>query len=264
MNYIVGKSYLKIGLYDGFEKTYSDFLKLKSSPTRTFPNWIDRNKAGFSFIIEELPIIKNIKLKNWAAANRGLLKLQKVNPKFNKLNYYHGIISFNKNNYLESAQAFEAFLSNQRGHSQFEPIELAEMLTAYSDSLFELKKLKKFQKIANAVLNDTKKYQPSNPFIKNLRERLSYLGIEILAGKGTSKAFLEAEPKIMNFLKVYKKSAYLGRVKYLLGLSFIKNKKEKKGKNLFQKILGDQTIPNTIKELVKSELSLLRIKEKTI
>lgn len=264
MNYIVGKSYLKIGLYDGFEKTYSDFIKLKSSPNRTFPNWVNRNKSGVNFVIEELPIIKNIKLKNWSAANRGLLKLQKINPRFNKLNYYHGIITFNQNKYFESAQAFEAFLSNQRGSSQFEPHELAEMLTAYSDSLFELKKLKKFQKISDAVLNDTEKYRPSNPFIKNLRERLSYLGIEILAGKGTKKAYLQAEPKIVNFLKDYKKSAYLGRVKYLLGLSLINNEKEKKGRDLFQKILGDQTIPNTIKELVKSELSLLRIKEKSI
>jgi hypothetical protein len=40
MNFIVGKSYLNLGLYDGFEELYKDFKKLAESPVRSFPLWV--------------------------------------------------------------------------------------------------------------------------------------------------------------------------------------------------------------------------------
>ncbi|MBC99108.1 MAG: hypothetical protein CME63_15310 [Halobacteriovoraceae bacterium] len=261
MNFIVGKSYLRLALYEGFEKVYSDFKSLSKTPARTFPIWVKRqNDINTAEVLRELDVIKNMKLKNWELAERGLKSLKAQNKAY----YYQAVIDFNKNNFKKAVKNFELYLANQNKRSIFDPKELALMMNMYTDSLYEIGMLSKFQKVAEAILADTTNYAPSSAFMKNMRERLEYLSIEIEAGKKTAKSSLSLEPMILKFKKNYPESAHIGRVNYLLGMAFAENKKPQEAKRLFESILSNQTTPETVKEMVRSELSLMAIKERTI
>lgn len=261
MNNMVGKSYLKLSLYEGFDKVYNGFKKLSKTPTRTFPIWVARHdQVKISEVLQELDVIKSIKLKNWDLAERGLKDFTSEN----KANYYQAIIYYNKNKFKEAAKYFELYLSKQDKRSIFDPMELAMMMNMYTDSLYQIGMLSKFQKVADAILADTTNYAPTSAYMQNMRERLEYLSIEIEAGKKTAKSSVSLEPMILRYKKNYPKSPHIGRVNYLLGMAFAKNKKLPEAKKLFEGILNDQQTPETIKEMVRSELSLMAIKERTI
>ncbi len=261
MNNMVGKSYLKLSLYEGFDKVYADFKALSKTPARTFPIWVARHdQIKIAEVLKELDVIKSMKLKNWDLAERGLKELNSKN----KANYYQAIIYFNKNNFQDAAKYFEMYLSKQDKRSIFDPMELAMMMNMYTDSLYEIGKLSKFQKVADAILADTTNYAPTSAYMKNMRERLEYLSIEIEAGKKTAKSSFSLEPMILKFKKNYPESSHTGRVNYLLGMAFAQNKKPDEAKKLFEGILNDEQTPDTIKEMVRSELSLMAIKERTI
>jgi len=53
-------------------------------------------------------------------------------------------------------------------------------------------------------------------------------------------------------------------VSYLQGLALIQNQKIKEGKELLNNLVNDKNVSDYIKELAKSELSLINIKEKTL
>lgn len=265
MNFIVGQSYLHLGLYDGFEKLFGDFKALSKTPERTFPIWIPRRRTDNNDeMIYELGVIKDIKLKNWDLARRGLQQIININNRSNQVHYYSGLIDYAQKDYKASAMSFERFLSSQKKQTIFDPMELAGMINKYTDALYQLGKFDKFQKVTEAILSDTSNYAPNNPFMKSMRERLGYLNIEIIAGKNSDKSSLLLEPRIKEFLKLYPGTDYTGRCTYLLGMALAKNKKPQEAKALFEKILQDNETPASIKELVRSELSLMAIKERTI
>lgn len=265
LNFIVGKSFLKLGLYEGFNDLYASFTKLSTTPARSFPIWVNRPRQDNSqSMLLELEVTKNLKLKNWDQVKRGISKLRNIYNRNNKVNLYSGIMNFKKKAYKTAAMDFEKFLSSSQGQSIFDPMDLANMVIMYTDSLYELGMLTKFQNVADAILSDTDNYAPKNSFMKSMRERLEYLSIEIEAGKGTASAYLKMEPRIISFKKTYSTSDYDGRINYLLGMAFAKNKKVGEAKKLFQELLSKETTPASVKELVRSELSLMAIKERTL
>ena len=100
--------------------------------------------------------------------------------------------------------------------------------------------------------------------MKNISEKLSYLVIEVLAGEGTPESNLLIEKRTLEFRKEFPKSLHTARITYLLGMAYLANKNEVKGKEVFKSLLKDKDVPEYIKGLVRTELSLLKIKEKVI
>ena len=72
------------------------------------------------------------------------------------------------------------------------------------------------------------------------------------------------EKKITDFKKANPKSIYTGRVNYLIGQSLVMNEKIKEGRDVFTSLINDKESSDYIKELAKSELSLLNLKEKIL
>ncbi len=265
LNFIVGQTYLKLGLYEGFEKVYADFKKLSKSLTKTFPIWVERYNIGSTDdVMLELNIVRNIKLENLDLANSDINQLAQKRPGYEKIDYYQGLVNFKEKNYKNTIKSFENFFTKKKEVTIFDPQDLAYMMQSYTTSLYELNLLDKFAKISNAILNDTENYAPSNPFIKELRKNLEYLNIEILIGKGTAAAYLQVEPKISKFLSQYPDSDVRGRMYYLQGLCLIKNKKRNQAREVLEKLMKENGVSNYIRELAKSELSLLNIKEKIL
>lgn len=265
INFVVGSSYVKLGLYKGFDDAYAAFEKLKDTPNRTFPIWIERNQElKASDMLSELSIVKDIKLKNWDLAQKNIAEFEKRVPSYNKSNYYKGLISFNQKDYPGAVAHLEKFFSRQDQRVIYDPSDVAEMIRAYTDSIYELGQTDKFLKVSAAILNDTTTFGTDNAYIQNVRERIAYLGIEITAGLGKGENFLMFEKKINDFKKAYPKSIYSGRVNYLLGQALIANQKIKEGREIFNNLVNDQTTSDYIKELVKSELGLLNLKERIL
>jgi TolA-binding protein len=265
VNFIVGSSYVKIGLYKGFDDIYAAFLKLKDGPARTFPIWVERESTlRSSELLSELVIVKDIKLKNWDLVHKNLAAFTKNMPKYNRVSYYEGIVAFNEKDYAKTITHLENFLSHESTKAIYDPSDVAEMLRAYTDSIYELGQTDKFLKVSEAILNDTNSVGTSSAYIQSVRERIAYFGIEIASGKGKKENFMMLEKKINDFKARNPKSIYLGRVNYLWGQALVLNQKTKEGKEVFTTLMNDKDVSDYIKELAKSELSLLNIKEKTL
>jgi TolA-binding protein len=265
VNFIVGSSYVKIGLYKGFDDIYAAFLQLKDTPVRTFPIWVERESALKSAeLLSELVIVKDIKLRNLDLVHKNLAIFTKAMPKYNRVNYYSGIVAFSEKEYAKAIADFENFFSHDTARVIYDPADVAEMLRAYTDSIYELGQTDKFLKVSEAILNDTNSFGTGSAYIQNVRERIAYLGIEILSGKAKKENFMVVEKKITDFKTRNPKSIYLGRVNYLWGQALINNQKTKEGKEVFTSLMNDKSVSDYIKELAKSELSLLNIREKTL
>ncbi len=265
LNFIVAKSYIKMGLYEAFDSHFKKYQKLSRTPVKTFPIWYDREiKVWGVALLKEMELIKNINLKNWALAKKNLNQFSKLMKGYNKVNYYNGIIAFYQKDYVEAPIHIETFLTREVGKSIFDPYEVAEMMRAYTDSLYQTGKIEKFKKVSEAVLNDTEYYNPNNRYMFEVRERIAYLNIELIAGKRTPKSSLILEARIKRFMKEFKKSTYKGRLSYLLAISLLENKKVEEGKKILGSILDDKSVSDYVKEMARSELSLLKIKERTL
>jgi TolA-binding protein len=265
MNFVVGSSYVKLGLYKGFDDVYAAFEKLKDTPNRTFPIWVERNEElKASDLLSELVIVKDIKLKNWDLVQKNITSFEKKLPNYNKTNYYKGLAAFSQKDYTGAVSHLENFFSGQNQRVIYDPSDVADMIRAYTDSIYELGQTDKFLKVSEAILSDTSSFGTDNAYIQNVRERIAYLGIEITAGKGTTNNFMLFEKKINDFKKGYPKSIYTGRVNYILGQSMVANQKIKEGREVFTSLVNDKSTSDYLKELAKSELGLLNLKDRTL
>jgi hypothetical protein len=140
-------------LYKGFDELYAAFEKLKDTPNRTFPIWVERQTAGKAEnLLTELAIVKDLKLKNYDLASKNIANFEKKVPGYNKTNYYKGIISFNQKDYKATISHLENFFSKQDQRIIYDPADIADMIRAYTDSIYELGDKDKFLKVSEAIL----------------------------------------------------------------------------------------------------------------
>ena len=265
MNFIVGHSYVKLGLYGGFDAIYASFEKLKNTPVRTFPLWVDRQEMNNTGeMLAELMVIRNIKLNNLDLAAKELDELQKKSPNLNMINFYRGMISYRQKKYSQCVESLERFLAQQKKDIIYDSSDVAEMLMAYTNAIYEMGELDKFKRVSQAILVDTANFAKNNKFMKGVKERIAYLEIEILAGEEQAESYLSLENKITDFLSTYAKSEYHGRVRYLQGVTLVANKKPADGQKVFTELLQNSETSEYIKGLVRAEIALMKIKERTI
>lgn len=265
MNFVVAHSYIKLGLYGGFDAVYASFEKLKNSAVRTFPLWVDRaEQNNIQEMLAQLMIMRNIQLNNFDLALKGIDQLQASSPNLNILNFYRGLVCFRQKKYSLTVENIEKFLAQQKGEVIYDSSDIAEMLRAYTDSVYELGDLDKFKRVAQAVMTDTANFAKDNKYMTVVKERISYLEIEILSGEEQAASYLLLENKIADFLSIYPKSEYQGRVRYLQGVALVANKKASEGQKVFDELLKSAEVSEYIKGMVRAEMALIKIKERTI
>ena len=119
----------------------------------------------------------------------------------------------------------------------------------------------KFKKVSGALSKDTKKAGIVNKELSSVKEWIKYINIELL---GSEKNLPELEIAIFKFLKDFKDSSYLERIKYVLGVNYVEGNQLKKGRSIFKELVEGKDTSNYIKELARSEISLINIKNKTL
>lgn len=264
INFIVGQSFVKLGLYNRFDKIVENFEKFANHPTHTFPIWVERDeKLKSSFLLEELKVIKDLRLGNYDAVRRGVDRLKEIDSSNGKHYYYQGILSYREENFEQAARSLERFLSLQTRRSVYDPNDVAEMLLAYTDSVYQKGNVERFKRVASAILNDIESFAPEHKYMGQVRERIFYLYIESLAGS-TDQDSLIAETKSKEFLQLFPESTYSGRVRYLLGMTLVTNQRSEEGLEVFQALLEDQNISEHIKEMARSEIALMEIKNRNL
>lgn len=261
MNFLVGKSYLKLGLFKGFDRLFTSFKERGAAPTRTYPIWVSRtNEDDQKELFNELDLARHLQLKNFDVAEKIVNALPEMPRKY----YYLGLIQNNRQKYDEATKNFERFLTSETKLDLLDEREVADMLEAYAEGLYNLNDTEKFIKVATALLEDTNRLGSSDKYVQSIREKIAYLRLESMASKRDDKTNLILEANLQKFMSEFPESNYRGRIQYLYGTTMLLNDKVDQAKEVFTKIIDDKDITPAIKEMARSELSLLKIKARTL
>lgn len=261
MNFLVGKSYLKLGLFKGFDRLFTSFKERGAAPVRSYPVWIERTEEGNqNELFNELDLARHLQLKNFDIAQRLVDELPEMPRKY----YYLGLINNHRQKYDEATKNFERFLTSETKLELLDEREVADMLEAYAEGLYNLNDTEKFIKVATALLEDTNRLGSSDKYVQGIREKIAYLRLESMASKRDDKTNLILEANLQKFMNEFPESNYRGRIQYLYGTTMLLNDKVDQAKDVFTKIIEDESITPAIKEMARSELSLLKIKARTL
>jgi len=85
-----------------------------------------------------------------------------------------------------------------------------------------------------------------------------------MASRRDAESALLLEANLQKFMSEFPKSTYYGRIQYLYGTTMLTNKKVDEATQVFTKIIEDESITPAIKEMARSELSLIKIKARTL
>jgi hypothetical protein len=265
LNFIVARSYLGLKLTKGYQRTYQSIVDLKGSPTKTYPIWVDRtNSIKTSGVLGELNVLKKMAEKKWDEARSNLQQLRQSGRKMSKLDYYSGLINYKTGKLRAAVTNFERFFSKSSPKGILDGIETAELLDGYLDSLYRLKLYKKFMRVSTVVLKDINKAAQGSGILSKVLERIAYLRVEMIAGESDAQSQLMLESEIRRFQANFSGSVYRDRVSLILGTALIKMSREKEGEKILRKLSNDKEVPSYIRELARSELTFLEIKNKTI
>lgn len=260
ISYVVGKSYLELGFYDSFEKLMARFEKFKNLPPRTYPRW---RKTSSPKKIEEyiaiLKLNKNMKLENWQQAEEINEKELKKYPLYE---FYRGVLLFKQGKHAKAVTSLEGFITS-KSNLKLDETQQSEFYEAYTESLHNLGKVAKFQKVVSTIIQQ-KSLSKNDNFAVRVFERAYYLYLENLNKLGSKQDYAKLEASSLEFISQFQNSSYTEKVKYLLGLAYAKNLKDKNAEEVFQQIINDETTSKSVKELARTELTLINLKNKKL
>ncbi|MEK6626659.1 MAG: hypothetical protein AABY86_16950, partial [Bdellovibrionota bacterium] len=272
-NFITAQSYLMMGLGDGTQAIYEDLTHLKDTPEKSYPYWVERSfvKTVNEYLLE-LKISILIKNKDWKQLAEEIEKLAQTAGKNNKkVLMYRGLEAHSRKDYASAIKWFERFFLEKTPDDIRGTTETADLMKIYTDSIYESGDLTKFRSVAKALLNDTKTFGTNDFYIDSVKQRIHYLLIESIASQRNSDNSGEDKQidkqilaEIGQFNKSFKTSSYKGRLDYLMALSLLGGNRVDEGRTILNGLLQDESVSEYIKEMARSELSLLKLKEKTI
>lgn len=262
MNFVVADSFIKLGLYQSFERSYKILQAMGGEEVREYPIWVDRTKdLPLKDMVEELSLIKAVSSREWAQAEAKLASYPVSLRDSVNYSYYSGMVAFQRSNWSLAAEQFESVLLKQDPKNRLTPRQMSELLMGYVESLYNLKDQERFKTVVKALANDIQ--QSKSASILNVAERVNYLLIESLVGD-EKPVWSEIEGLVKSFKGKFLKSPYTARIEYLLGLSLLRNGKLDEGKTVLRNLVEKQEIPLYVREMARTELSALELKEKRL
>lgn len=262
MNFVVADSFIKLGLYQSFDRAYLALRGMQNEELREYPLWVERTKTlPLADMIEELSLIRAISAREWDQAEAKLASYPVSLRDSVNFAYYRGQVAFQRKNWDLAAEEFEKVLLKQDPKNRLTPRQMSELLMGYVESLYNLKDQERFKTVVKALARDIQ--QSKSASILNVAERVNYLLIESLVGDAKPD-WTEIEGLVKNFGERFLKSPYTARIQYLLGLSFLRNGKLEEGKAVLRQLIEKQEIPLYVREMARTELSALELKEKRL
>lgn len=262
MNFVIADSFIKLGLYQSFDRAYGVLRAMADEETREYPLWVERTKnLPMKDMLEELGLIKSISSKEWDQAEAKLASYPVSLRDSVNFSYYQGLVAYQRGQWSKAAEDFEKVLIQQNPKNRLTPRQMSELLMGYVESLYNLKDLERFKTVVKALAADIQRSKSAS--ILNVAERVNYLLIESLVGDSTPN-WNEIEGLVRNFKGRFQKSPYSSRIEYLLGLSQLRNGKLDEGKATLRQLIERKEVPVYMREMARTELSALELKEKRL
>ncbi len=262
MNFVIADSFIKLGLYQSFDRAYGVLRSMADEEPREYPLWVERTKnLPMKDMLEELGLIKSISSKEWDQAEAKLTSYPVSLRDSVNFSYYQGLVAYQRGQWSKAAEDFEKVLIKQNPQNRLTPRQMSELLMGYVESLYNLKDLERFKTVVKALAVDIQRSKSAS--ILNVAERVNYLLIESLVGD-SSPNWNEIEGLVRNFKGQFQKSPYNSRIEYLLGLSLLRNGKLDEGKATLRQLIERKEVPVYMKEMARTELSALELKEKRL
>lgn len=261
IQFIVAKSYANLGLWNGFEKVYAQIIADKATKSRTYPIWIERSSNVTSTALEkELQIVRNLKLENWASVEKIVDEIVAEDAKYPKTDFYRGLAQYRQKKYSQAESVYERFFSQNINFSYIDGKDLVDSIVNYLESIYAQSKYDKFIEVSDALVKDASNFKVDKKVVDNMRERISYLRVEILNSKSDKRSFAESE----SFLKNYTQSTYSSRVKFLLGRENVRANNLVDGEKILTELINSDKVEGYIKEMARAELTMLNLKKRTL
>ncbi len=261
VQFIIAKSYINLTLWDGFQKMYEKMVASTKEVAHTFPLWVPRKEVKkLDLYKNELQILRNLKLKNYSSVDRIIASTEKSYPNFEKITFYKALAHYKKGDFARAEKEYEKFYASGANANSIDPKDLVDSIQFYLESIYESKKYNKYLKVSAALLKDASSFQVANQVVDGLKERVNYQRIEILF-KNTNKL---ASDEARTFLDEFKASIYKNRVKFLLGKESLRQNDFTTGEKLLNEILSDAEAKDYLKELARTELTLINLKKRTL
>ncbi len=261
MNYVVCDSYIKLGLFKSYDRAIVGLKSARKHEERNFPIWVERTRAAeLDQLLNELEVTRLVADKDWKAMGDKLSSLPVSERDSASYYFQNGMLLYNQKKYAEAVVEFEKLLVRKDPRNSLTPRQTADLLMTYVESLYQLKNQDRFKTVVKALVGDIEKSKSAQ--ILNVSERVHYLLIETYVGE--DKDWVEVEKMSKIFNEKFQKSPYNMRVKYLYGLSLLKNSKLSEGREVLTNLLKDKEVPSHIKEMCRSELTTLELRGKNI
>lgn len=262
LNFVVADAFLKLGLYKSFDRALVGFKNVEKEEIRTYPIWIERIKnLNLSQLMEELTLNRLVANGNWDEAQVKLTSYPVPFRETINFSFYQGMVNFYQKDYTKAVEEFEKTLIKQNPQNQLTPRQTADLIMSYVESLYQLRDQERFKTVVKALVQDISSSKSAQ--LLNITERINYLLIESYAGENQAQ-WSEIEMMTKAFREKFQKSPYTARISYLYGLSLIKNSKVPEGREVFRFLTEDKQVPSHIKEMCRSELATLELKEKKL
>jgi hypothetical protein len=262
LNFVVADSFIKLGLYQSFERAYGALKGMRGEELREYPLWVERTKTiGLADMLEELALIKYIASGEWDQAEAKLASFPVSRRDSVNFAFYQGKVLYQRGKWNEASAEFEKVLVRQNPDNRLTPRQMAELLMSYVEALAQLQDTPRFKSVVKALASDIGRSK-SAPIL-NVAERVHYLLIEGLVGDEQPE-WKEVEVLTREFRTRFQKSPYSGRMEYLLGLSLLRDGRIEEGKGVLRALVAKKDIPGYVREMARTELSSLELRSKQL
>ncbi len=261
IQFIIAKSYANLGLWEGFQKIYELIGQTKNQKNRTYPIWVARTSTENSDLLEkQLQILRNVKLGNWKSVEELTKEMDKLAPGNAVSEFYRALSLYGQKNFSQAESVYERFFSKNVNFDLIDGKDLVDSVVNYLESIYEQAKYAKFIDVSDALVKDASSFKVDKAVVHRMKDRVGYLRLEILFTQNKANVLEEAN----KFVKVFKDSSYINRIKFLLGRENLRLKKFDEGEKILSELINSNSAENYIKEMARSELTLLNLKKRTL
>jgi len=210
--------------------------------------------------LKQLQILRNVKLGNWKSVEELTKEMDKLAPGNAVSEFYRALSLYGQKNFSQAESVYERFFSKNVNFDLIDGKDLVDSVVNYLESIYEQAKYAKFIDVSDALVKDASSFKVDKAVVHRMKDRVGYLRLEILFTQNKANVLEEAN----KFVKDFKDSSYINRIKFLLGRENLRLKKFDEGEKILSELINSNSAENYIKEMARSELTLLNLKKRTL
>lgn len=244
--FYAGNASMRLGLKTNSEQILANYRTARDH----YPQWVKRDYTSYE---DDAVIAKQIVLnKKWDKLDEHLSQYKNKDGVYAWAKVH---LFMSKNEFRQAQVIIEELLVNKNLLKAIEPSELSDILDLYLTCLDKTENAERLQQRIAAVIDvmGNKK-----DLFKEVRERARFLLSESLVREKNRKAE-EVIEYLDGFILEFPKSSYAPRIVYNKALYLFSQDRKEEGTKVLNELIKNNTTPEYIREMAKSELHSLAI-----